>query len=65
MGILVQINSNERDLTQRLGRVLRGVDPLIYLIVAQGTKDEDWARKALADFDPKRVVHDTYLNYIK
>ena len=65
--IIVQLNSNERDLTQRIGRVLRhrpGHKPMIYIIVAQGTKDQDWANKALADFDRKRIVYDSYLNYV-
>jgi superfamily II DNA or RNA helicase len=65
--IVVQLNSNERDLTQRIGRVLRyrpGHTPMVYIIVAQGTKDQDWATKALADFDRKRIVYDSYLNYV-
>lgn len=65
--VIVQLNSNERDLIQRVGRVLRyrpGHKPMIYIIVAQGTKDQDWATKALADFDRSRIVYDSYLNYV-
>jgi len=65
MGIIAQLNSNARDVTQRLGRILRGLEPELYILVSQGTKDEDWAREALADFDKKRIIYDTYLNYIK
>lgn len=63
-GICVQLNSNERDFTQRLGRLLRGEEPIFYLIVAQGTQDEKWASSALEDFDRKRIRYDSYLNWI-
>lgn len=63
-GIIVQLNSNDRDITQRLGRVMRGEEPEVYIIVSQGTKDQDWARKALEDFDKKRIVYESYLSYL-
>lgn len=65
--VIVQLNSNERDLVQRVGRMIRyrpGHKAMIYVIIAQDTKDMDWAAKALAGFDRKRIVYDSYLNYL-
>lgn len=65
--VIVQLSSNERDLTQRVGRCLRyreGHKPMIYILVAQGTQDQSWASDALQNFDPKRIVYDSYLNYM-
>lgn len=63
-GIIGQVNSNERDIIQRLGRVMRGEDPLIYVVVSQGTQDEKWAAEALKGLDPKRIRYDSYMNWI-
>jgi superfamily II DNA or RNA helicase len=63
-GIIGQVNSNERDIIQRLGRVMRGEDPLIYITVAQGTQDEKWLAEALKGLDPKRIRYDSYMNWI-
>lgn len=63
-GIIGQVNSNERDIIQRLGRVMRGEDPIIYVTVAQGTQDEKWASEALKGLDPKRIRYDSYMNWI-
>ena len=63
-GIIGQVNSNERDIIQRLGRVMRGEDPLIYVVVSQGTQDEKWAAEALKGLDPKRIRYDSYMNWL-
>lgn len=63
-GIIGQVNSNERDIIQRLGRVMRGEDPLIYVVVLQGTQDEKWAAEALKGLDPKRIRYDSYMNWL-
>jgi superfamily II DNA or RNA helicase len=60
MAVLVQINSNSRTLVQRLGRVVRyreGHKALVFLLCAQGTQDEHWVKKALAEFNPARIKH--------
>lgn len=65
-GALVhQLSSNPRHIIQRLGRTMRGEDPWIYILVAQGTKDEDWCREAIADFNPKRISYESYMNYLR
>lgn len=65
--LVVQLNSNERDLTQRIGR-LRYKDghiPVVYILVSQGTKDEDWARQATVNIDRSRISYESYLEYLK
>lgn len=63
-GIIHQLSSNPRHVIQRLGRILRGQDPVMYILVAQGTKDEDWCKEAIADLDRKRIVYESYMNYL-
>lgn len=58
VAVIVQVNSNERDLVQRIGRVVRfrkGHTARIFILVAQGTQDEKWAEKALKSFDPAKI----------
>lgn len=65
--VAVQVSSNERDFVQRLGRLLRyrpGHQPIMYVIVAQNTQDQQWLNEALEGFDRSRIVYDSYLNYI-
>lgn len=60
MGIIVQLNSNARDLVQRVGRCIRFRDDnhvaRIFILVAQGTQDQKWFEAAIEEF-PKHVVH--------
>src|ERR1044072_1174567 len=62
--VVHQLSSNPRHIVQRLGRAMRGEDPWMYILVAQGTKDEDWCREAIADFNPKRISYESYMNYL-
>jgi len=58
IAIIVQINSNERDLIQRIGRVVRfrpGHTARIFLLYVEGTQDEKWMRSALQSFDKSRI----------
>lgn len=58
IAIIVQINSNERDLIQRIGRVVRfrpGHKARIFLLYAEGTQDEKWMRSALLSFDRSKI----------
>ena len=57
-GLIVQINSKEKDLVQRIGRLLRyrfGHEGHLYIIVAKGTQDEVWATNALINFDSSKI----------
>lgn len=46
-GIILQLDNNDLGNIQRLGRILRGKFPELYLIVVEQTKDEDYLRKFL------------------
>lgn len=64
--VIVQLSSNERDLIQRIGRVIRyrpGFKGRIFIIVSQGTVDEAWAKKALESIDPSRVTYISHKNF--
>ena len=62
MSLIVQLNSRELDVIQRIGRIVRwrlGHVETIYIIVATDTQDEVWLQKALQGFDSKHI---TYIN---
>jgi superfamily II DNA or RNA helicase len=65
--IIVQMNSNERDAIQRMGRLRYKENhiPTVYILVSQGTKDEDWVRKAMINIDRERITYESYLEYLK
>jgi superfamily II DNA or RNA helicase len=57
-GVVVQIDSEERNLVQRLGRIIRyreGHLAKIVIIVAKGTVDEDWCNKAIRNLDTTKI----------
>lgn len=56
--IIVQLNSKELNITQMIGRLLRGkpgeVKPII-LIVLRGSVDQSWVESALRNFDQSKI----------
>lgn len=65
--VIVQVNSNDRDLIQRIGRTIRirpGHTATIWLLVSKGTVDEEWAKSALAELDKKRIRYFPYKKVI-
>lgn len=60
--IIVQVDSVERNLVQRIGRLVRiRYDNLqhkarIIILVAKDTADENWYTAAISDFDSKRIT---------
>jgi superfamily II DNA or RNA helicase len=60
IGIIVQTNSNERSLIQRMGRVVRfreGHKAILFVLCTQGTQDEHWVRKATSDLDSTKITY--------
>jgi superfamily II DNA or RNA helicase len=56
--IVVQLNSNERHLVQRIGRTVRVREDhtaMIWILCAQGTADETWLEKSMANLDRNKV----------
>lgn len=63
--IIEQIDSNDKNLTQRVGRIIRfrpGHEALLYIIVAEGTQDAVWAEKALTNVDKSKVEYIRFQN---
>lgn len=62
-GIILQLNSKEKDLIQRIGRLIRfrpGHEAHIWIIVCNNTQDETWSNTALANFDQSKIEHINY-----
>lgn len=63
--LIVQVDSVDRNLVQRIGRCVRiRYDELdfkarIVILVALNTCDEEWYKKAIAGFDSKRITERT------
>lgn len=60
IGIIVQLSSSAKDLIQRIGRLIRyrkGHTARIFIIVAVGTVDENWFKKAILSFDAKNITY--------
>lgn len=58
--LVVQINSKELDIIQRVGRVVRYRDghlAHIWILCARGTVDSKWLSTALADFDVENIEY--------
>jgi len=56
--LIVQLNSNELNVIQRIGRTIRfrpGHKALVIVLIAEGTADENWYREAFANFDKSRI----------
>lgn len=64
--VIVQLNSNEKDLVQRMGRIVRwrrGHIGHIYVIVCVDTVDEKWMRKAISGLDMQNIEFVRINNY--
>jgi len=64
--LVIQLNSNELHIIQRIGRTIRfrpNHKALVVVLVAEGTADEKWYKEAFANFDKSRITE--YLVTIK
>lgn len=62
--VIVQVNSNPRELIQRIGRVLRlrdGHEATIYILQVVNTQDEQWVKKALSGFKNIQYINEKNL----
>jgi superfamily II DNA or RNA helicase len=56
--LVVQLTSKERNLVQRIGRLIRyrkGHEARIVILTVANTVDEKWAKSALENLDPEKV----------
>lgn len=61
--LVVQLNSKELNIVQRIGRVIRkrpGHEAMVYIIVCKGTQDEVWLNDSLKNFNQDNIQ---YINY--
>lgn len=62
VGIYACLNSSERMIKQKLGRILRHEDPVIIIPFYVGTRDEEIVNKMCVDYNPQLI---TVINNIK
>lgn len=60
VGIYANLNSSERIIKQRLGRLLRHKDPIIIIPYFKGTRDEEIVQKMCEDYNPEliKIIND-------
>lgn len=64
LGLVVQINSNDLHIIQRIGRFIRyrpNHTGRLVILAAENTIDERWVREALQELNQSRI---TYVNYV-
>lgn len=64
IGIMTQLDGNTLSFIQKLGRILRAENPLVYIFCYKGTRDEEYLNKALENIDKEYVEYE-YGDYIK
>ncbi len=65
-GIIGQLNSKEKDLVQRIGRLIRfrpGHEAHLWIVVSEGTQDEKWLEGATAGLDQSKIEHVRFTNF--
>lgn len=58
--IIAQLNSKEKDLVQRIGRIIRyrpGHEAHIWIVVSEGTQDEKWLEKAVENLNQSKIEY--------
>ena len=61
VGVYAVLNSSERMIKQKLGRLLRHPDPVIIIPYFRGTRDQELVEKMLEDYNPQLVTTITNL----
>ena len=65
VGIYASLNSSDRIITQRLGRLLRHKSPIIIIPFYKHTRDEELVKKMAEDYNPSLVKIIDNLNELK
>ena len=67
-GIIGQLNSKEKDLVQRIGRLIRfrpGHEAHLYIVISESTQDEKWLETAIENLDQSKVEYIRIDNFKK
>jgi len=65
-GIVGQLNSKEKDLVQRIGRLIRfrpGHEAHLWIVVSEGTQDEKWLEGATVGLDASKIEYVRFTNF--
>lgn len=64
VGVYASLNSSDRMITQKLGRLLRHPNPILIIPYFMNTRDEEIVHKMLEDYNPELVTTITNLNQL-
>jgi len=67
-GIIGQLNSKEKDLVQRIGRLIRfrpGHEAHLYIVISESTQDEKWLENATENLDQSKIEYIRIDNFKK
>lgn len=64
VGVYATLNSSDRMITQKLGRLLRHPNPVIIIPYFVKTRDEEIVAKMLENYNPELVTTITNLNQL-
>ena len=56
VGVIIQLDGEERAFIQKFGRTLRAESPVQYIIYFKDTRDEEYLNKALENIDTKYIT---------
>lgn len=56
VGIITQLDGQERAFIQKFGRSLRAVDPIQFIFYYKNTRDEEYLRNALEEIDKNYII---------
>lgn len=65
VGIFANINSSERLIIQRTGRILRHSDPIIIIPFFKNTREEELVTKMLANYNPELITSISSISQMK
>ena len=57
IGIIIQLDGNERSFIQKYGRAMRADNPVQYIFYYKDTQDEIYLKNALENIDSKFIVN--------
>jgi superfamily II DNA or RNA helicase len=64
--IIGQLNSKEKDLVQRIGRIIRyrpGHEAHIWIVISESTQDEKWLEKAVENLNQSKINYVRFPNF--
>lgn len=65
VGIVIQLDGQERAFIQKSGRTMRVEDPVLFILYYKDTRDEEYLQTALEDINPDYITEVTALSEIK